>query len=362
MIKGELNMMKTDNVKVAVWVSAAILTFNEYNEKDGDIYFRQTDIQRMAEKLCSKDVASARIGQWYNGDHANNTYNFLRSKGSLRRLTKFGEFNGVKEYPEELLEYLNELVTVRNFEEVSVKDLFSWVREVYSANVKEIQAEEPENKIELFNFDNLSNNEYDSRIDLIISQSWEILKSQFMGGRLSLSKEAPFQHHFATIIKTVGDLHCYKRSEQFIVDLETREVNKHGSPTYVDITLEMFNESDLVLRAAIELKFKKKSQGADDFARIDSYIDIESLEYLKNNRYNKAYFFMITDNEIYTKESRTDTTGDIFSMRDGYTVPMNRILTNPNCKGRSKVEIVLSNEYTFKWSEKNNWYFLRLDV
>lgn len=354
--------MNTENVQVAVWVATALLTFNEYSEKVGDIYFKQTDIQRLAQKLCSKDVANPRIGQWYNGDHANNTYNFLRSKGSLRRLTKFGEFNGVREYPEELYKYFNELVTVRNFEEITVKDLYTWVSEIYSANVKEIQAEEVENKLELSNFDINSYNEYGSRMDLIISQSWEILKLQFIGGRLNLSKEAPFQHHFATIIKTVGDLHCYKRSEQFIVDLETKEVSKYGNSTYVDITLEMYNESDLVSRAAIELKFKKKSQGADDFARIDSYIDIESLEYLKCNKYNKAYFFMITDNEIYTKESKKDTTGDIFSMRNGYTIPSNRVISNPNCKGRSKVEVVINYEHKFIWEENKEWYFLRLDI
>ncbi|AKG34991.1 hypothetical protein [Paenibacillus durus] len=70
--------------------------------------------------------------------------------------------------------------------------------------------------------------------------------------------------------------------------------------------------SKLLAKGAMELKFKKKTQGAEDFARIDSYEDIECLEHCLDRNYETAYFCMIADNNIYSRESKLGTTGDIF--------------------------------------------------
>ena len=102
-------MRKYDDVDVAVWVAAVTMTYNSYIEgiKNNDIsinkfYFTQSEIITKSKEICTKDVQSPRVGQWYNGDHINNTYNYLRAKGKLRRVTCIGEFNGEKEYPNKL--------------------------------------------------------------------------------------------------------------------------------------------------------------------------------------------------------------------------------------------------------------------
>ena len=44
---------------------------------------------------------------------------------------------------------------------------------------------------------------YTERINEIMSISWKIFISQFINNRHVINKEAPFQHHFAQIIRTV---------------------------------------------------------------------------------------------------------------------------------------------------------------
>ena len=200
------------------------------------------------------------------------------------------------------------------------------------------------------------------KLGLVLNKSWEILISKFLNGRFELTKEAPFQHQFANILHSVGELHCFSRTEMFLVDLETKEKNVFGKTKFVDITICFLENGKVTSSAAIELKFKKRSQGAEDYARIDSYVDIASLEEMKNRGYNKSYFCMITDNSIYTKKSREGTTGEIFSMRNDYIPKQNEVISNPKCKGRSDVEIVFSSEHTFLWENKNSWYFLSLEV
>lgn len=104
-------MFKCDNVQVAIWIAIAVLEYDAFVNGEY-IYFKQSIINKKAQELCNNKVASARIGQWFNGDHPKNTYNFLRAKGSQRRLTAFGEFNGIKEVPEELSRYYKDKIIV----------------------------------------------------------------------------------------------------------------------------------------------------------------------------------------------------------------------------------------------------------
>lgn len=148
----------------------------------------------------------------------------------------------------------------------------------------------------------------------------------------------PLKHPFNTTwlipLDSLGELYCFSRTESFLVDLETRIDDVFGKTKFVDITFSYYDGGKITAKGAMELKFKKKSQGADDFVRINSYINIQSLEECLNRGYDVAYFCMVTDNSIYTCESVKGTTGDIFSMRNGYTSKVNLQISNPNCKGR----------------------------
>lgn len=123
----------TDNVCGAVWLATLILTYKEMAIKNSNkIFFKQATIQKMAQILCPKIVHSPRIQQWCNGDHKNNLYNYLRADGSKRRLTRIGEFNHSKEYPEHLLNSDEVVFEFQDGRKMTYEELFGWYCKTYS--------------------------------------------------------------------------------------------------------------------------------------------------------------------------------------------------------------------------------------
>ncbi|HMT09044.1 MAG TPA: hypothetical protein PKA82_13645 [Pyrinomonadaceae bacterium] len=192
------------------------------------------------------------------------------------------------------------------------------------------------------------------RMRSILDESWKIFKSKFIHGRHPVLKEAPFQHHFANIISSVGGLYCIERADSFFVDLETKCENIKNKSKYLDITCS-FSNSDV--KCAIELKFKTEKQGAQDFGRIDAYVDIEALEHAcKHAGYTFGKFYIITDSSVYTKESKRGV-GTQFPMHNEFESPINHAFSYPSCKGRENVEVRLDHSYRFKWEKIRDWYF-----
>lgn len=98
-------LKKLEDVTATVWLATGILAFETFHQFDNPtkemMYFKQSEIQKRAQELCKQNVDSARISQWCNADHHTHTYNYLREgEEKTRRLSYFGEFNGVKEHPD----------------------------------------------------------------------------------------------------------------------------------------------------------------------------------------------------------------------------------------------------------------------
>jgi len=198
--------------------------------------------------------------------------------------------------------------------------------------------------------------EYKKRLDNVMSTAWTFFKSQFIHNRHFIATEAPFQHHFAEIIRQVGNLHCLTREDVFLVDLETQCKDIKGKTKYLDITCEFVNQ----IGCAIELKFKKASQGAQDHGRIDIYVDIEALELVCKDKFDIGKFYVITDSAPYVNQSKVGV-GTVFPTHHGHITEPNKEFWT-NSKGREHVKVNLTNPYTFNWEKINNWYFLELTV
>lgn len=196
------------------------------------------------------------------------------------------------------------------------------------------------------------------RLNQVLDLSWKIFKAQFINGRHEINKEAPFQHHFADIINKVGNLHCFSREDVFYTDLETKFANlKHENKNkYIDITCEYYNKS----RCAIELKFKKQSQGAQDHGRIDIFLDLEAVELACKDVYDIGRLFVITDSRPYVNQSVRGV-GTIFPTHNGYKIIPN-FPYNSTSKGREDITVLFKNEYEFVWEEIEGFYFLSISV
>ena len=197
--------------------------------------------------------------------------------------------------------------------------------------------------------------DYETRLDAVMALAWSIFKAQFINERNFIRTEAPFQYHFADIIKQVGNLHCFTRKDIFLVDLETQCKNIKGKTKYVDITCQFVDQ----INCAIELKFKKESSPYDH-GRIDIYVDIEALELVCNDTFNVGKFYAITNSKPYVNPSKVGV-GTVFPTHDGHVTEANKSLW-ANCEGRKHITVNLKNSYTFNWEKINEWYFLELTV
>ena len=83
---------------------------------------------------------------------------------------------------------------------------------------------------------NIIPKDYKLRMNEIMSESWRIFISQFINNRHAINKEAPFQHHFAQIIRTVGELYSINKRDLFKVDLEIKLDNIRGKSKYFDLS------------------------------------------------------------------------------------------------------------------------------
>ncbi len=198
--------------------------------------------------------------------------------------------------------------------------------------------------------------EYTKRLNEVLNQSWKIFKSQFIHGRHQINKEAPFQHHFAQIIKSVGDLYSIAEKDLFKVDLETKCNNVKGKSKYIDISCEFVGQ----IKCAIELKFKTAKQQAYDHGRIDAYIDIEALEIVTKGQFDLGKFYMITDSTPYINQSIRGV-GTVFATHNGFVTEKGKEFWF-NSKGREDARVSLRNSYQFDWEKINDWYFLDLTI
>jgi hypothetical protein len=200
--------------------------------------------------------------------------------------------------------------------------------------------------------------DHTDRLNQVVDRAWHIFQSHFAYKRHPILTEAPFQHHFANILSTVGSLYCVERSDIFFVDLETRCENVKGKAKYVDITCSFPNAN---VSCAIELKFKTKRQSAEDHGRIDAYVDIEAVELVCESQFTLGRFFMITDSSVYVNQSRRGV-GTVFCTHDGFTITPNVDIAYPSSKGRDDVVVRLRNPHRFDWRDHGGWYFLEIRV
>jgi hypothetical protein len=159
------------------------------------------------------------------------------------------------------------------------------------------------------------------RLKEVLDVSWRILISRFIGGCHEMATEAPFQHHFANILRAVGQLYCTDRRDLFLVDLERKQEGIRGRRKYIDIVC---GYADTDTSCAIELKFKTAQQGAQDHGRIDAYVDIETLEHACGAGHAFGRLYMITDSATYVRRS-TRGVGTVFAMHHEHQTQPRRV-------------------------------------
>lgn len=133
-------------VNDAVWIATALLAYEAYitipNACRKDMYFKQAAIVHKAQEIADGNVDAARVSWWVNADNEKSTQNYLREDleedNSTRRLSKMDEYEE-KTYPSGL--DMTDILSVGE-EEITMGDLFSFVKENYPAVLEVKQVSE----------------------------------------------------------------------------------------------------------------------------------------------------------------------------------------------------------------------------
>ena len=211
---------------------------------------------------------------------------------------------------------------------------------------------------------------YQDRMKEILNASWKVFKWQFVNKAFvrDIGSEASFQFHFASIIKSIGDMYV-SPEEMFYVDIETKWNNKK-----IDITCGFCGpgEKQPLYNCAIELKFKRKRDSKGTFSADRIYKMYRDIDYLeretgvkgndKDSCYSEGRFYLITDNSSY-KDSEVESEGTVFGLKDGGTTS-----TQPFRAENESMQ--LTKAYPIVWDEREStgkslsdkWYFLEIVV
>ena len=227
--------------------------------------------------------------------------------------------------------------------------------------------------------------DYPSRMKAILDEAWKIFKWQFVNKVFvkDIENEAPFQLHFASIIRSIGNMYVLP-GETFYVDLETIWTSPDkNKKKYIDITCGFyeFGVPYPKYTCAIELKFKRKDYGALPHNLFAIYKDIESLEeeVIKSDseiRYSEGRFYFITNNSDYCYKSayvnKAKQQGDVgenkyqpFGLNEN-TVKKD-VIYHPKKGSDEDRRVSLKNKYEISWEKHTNaggedWYFLEIKI
>jgi len=196
---------------------------------------------------------------------------------------------------------------------------------------------------------------YNDRLKQIISLAFKSLYEKINGGLIVVDHEASLQLQLSSILKILGELFIYQRTEIFSIELEKPVTLSEGSfkksrssKAKIDIFISIENiKTKEKHNCAVELKFFKKANHREPNNRYDVFKDIHNLEsYGEFTDY--GVLVVATDHEHYiSKEIYSKDTCD-FDFRNGSKYEAGQKLEYRTVKPYGN-PIRLKGNYEFKW-------------
>jgi hypothetical protein len=197
-------------------------------------------------------------------------------------------------------------------------------------------------------------NSKEDRLSFLLDFAWQILFERICSGRTKINKESSLQLHYSVVIHGLGEVLCISPNEEFRIELESSYKKKN-----IDIVCA-FDD----IKAAIELKcFRKSSNRATDTDMYDVLLDLARLHSYSDFKVKR--FFCLTDNAYYPNAPHSGHAGSV-SIRNGVSYAKGVSIAPSwagkwSHKGRDN-PIVMQEDVSFNWSEKDGWYFLKIVV
>ena len=201
------------------------------------------------------------------------------------------------------------------------------------------------------------------RLKLFVSDAWKIFQFRVGNGIITINKEASMQLQYANILHNLIPLIIYDNDEKVEIKLEETKTLDNGNTCEIDVFV-VGRKNTVEHKIAIEMKCYKektssgKPRAATDIFMKDVYVDIEKLEkYISNGICQDTVFLAISDFDSLVNPKHTTAKCWDYNISDGYYLTPKNIDTPIGGKPQF---IKISNEYTFNWIKRGNYYFLEL--
>ena len=216
--------------------------------------------------------------------------------------------------------------------------------------------------------------EIKERLDEIVKFAYELLMQKLSRGGIVSKNEASFQLELAYILKTLGQLYEFNKDDKFYLELEHPIIlnetssKSNSQKARADIYIE-YTLGQETIKAALELKFLKKENGAESDGRWSVFTDLSNLEkYQQNKDVDLGYFILATDHSHYVNQEKYGKVAEEFDFRNGKEYKANTVLKYHSTKTTDDYSVCLSNDYKFNWknvdnfSDNQKFYFLKVKV
>ena len=195
------------------------------------------------------------------------------------------------------------------------------------------------------------------RLSQIIELAWEIIFNKIISKKLIINKESSLQLHLSKTIFELGNLYCILPNENFEIEMETKYEKKS-----IDIVC-ILRDNVEEIKCAIELKcFMKNSNRAKDIDCYDALIDIERLQNFEG--FDLTKFICLTDHKYYAETVQKGKAKSVSIMNGTKYFAETEII--PGWKNEWKIKrdksIIFKRDIEFNWTNKDNWYFLLMNI
>jgi len=211
----------------------------------------------------------------------------------------------------------------------------------------------------IFDRENINN-----RFNLVIKMAWEIFQCKVGNGLIDIYKEASMQLQFAYILQNLIPVFIYEKDENVEIELE-KTVAYNGKTREIDIFVVIHKGNNKPHNIAIEMKCYKEQassggkRGATDIFMKDVYVDLEKLEnYKSNDICQDTLLLVMTDLERLVSPKNKEAKCWDYDISDGFILSP-KTLSTP-IGGKEDISIKINNEYLFKWTKADKYYFLIL--
>ncbi len=200
----------------------------------------------------------------------------------------------------------------------------------------------------------------------IIETAYKLLTHKLAFGGLTARNESAFQLEFGYILKTLGQLYEFRIVDKFHLEFETyislngTSIKSKTDRARVDLLLK-YQDNDSLTKAAIELKFFRKENHREPNNRYDVFKDISNLELYKSHDIDLCYFILATDHSHYYNQDNYSTDTADFDFRHNKEYKAGEVLQYKTAKPYDE-DIVLKQDYIFKWDKINDLNFLKVKV